>query len=374
MADLFLYGTLRYRALLDLVLEHDQADLIEAELPNHRVVWAAGQSFPLIEAGGTGAKGLLARGLSDEDLARLDYYEGGFGYGTRVLAVNTAEGAQGARVYFPDPGLWQAGAAWDLDAWIAEHGALTLEAATEVMGYHGRLPAKEVAARFPFIRARAWSRLLAQRHPAPQTLRSPAGQAAPVIEDREGGYDGFFRMRPLRANHLRFDGTRSDAVDREAFIAFDAALLLPYDPVRDLVMLVEQFRYGPTLRSDPCTRVLEPIAGMVDAGEDPAQSARREAAEEAGLTVTDIRPIAGVYASPGYSTDFFHCYLGVCDLDRPTGTVAGHPDEDEDIRAHILPFDQAMDLVASGEVNVAPLAMMLLWLARERDGLRADAG
>ena len=370
MADLFVYGTLRHRPLLDLVLGHGRADALAARLPGHQVCWAEGQIFPLITKGGEGAEGLVLRGLSAADLDRLDFYEGGFGYGTREAEVDTASGPLRAAVYFPDPGLWQPGAPWDLAAWERDHGALTLEAADEVMSYFGRLPAGDVAERFAFIRARAWSRVLAKTRQAPQTLRSAAGAAAPRITPREGGFDGFFRLRPIRGVHTRFDGSQSEGADREAFIGFDAALVLPYDPVRDRVLLVEQFRYGPVMRGDPCSRVLEPIAGMVDAGEDPMETARREAVEEADLSLTDIRPMTGVYASPGYSTDFFHCYLALCDLDFDSGGIGGHPDEDEDIRSHILPFTEAMALVESGEINVAPLVMMLLWLARQRPKLR----
>ncbi len=374
MADLFLYGTLRHLPLLELVLGREDADVVPATLPGHRVAWAAGQSFPLISTDGAGgeAAGLLLRDLSEDDWARLNYYEGGFGYGTRTVMVQTAEGPVSADIYWPDAGLWEVGAPWELTDWADQWGRLTVEAAAEVMSYMGRIEAPEVARRFPFIRARAWSRILAQGRVAPQTLRSGAGAAQHSFAPLAGGYDGFFRLQPITAQHTRFDGSHSPSVNREAFIGFDASLILPYDPRRDLVLLIEQFRYGPAMRGDPCTRVLEPVAGMVDAGEDPAETARREAAEEAGLEISDIRPMTSVYASPGYVTDHFHCFLGLCDLDFETGRIGGHPDEDEDIRSHIISFDAAMDLVMSGEVNVAPLAMMLLWLGRKRAALRGN--
>ncbi len=375
MADLFVYGTLRHRPLLDLVLGHAGAVTEPAVLHGHRAVWAAGESFPLIVAGeaGDAAHGLLLRGLTPADIARLDFYEIGFGYGTRVLRVETAEGPVGALVYWPDAGFWTPGPDFDLADWAARWGPLSMDAAAEVMGYFGQLTSREVASRFGSIRARAWARHLAAARPAPQTLRSLAGAAAPQITPRPGGFDGFFRLRRINARHTRFDGTVSAPVDREVYIAFDAALVLPYDPVHDRVLVVEQFRYGPAMRGDPAPRVFEPVAGMVDAGEDPAETARREAREEAGLTLADIRPMTGAYAAPGYATDFFHCFYALCDLDGAGGRVGGHPDEDEDIRTHVLSFDRAMALVESGEINIAPLAMMLLWLDRLRPALRAAA-
>ena len=112
------------------------------------------------------------------------------------------------------------------------------------------------------------------------------------------------------------------------------------------------------------------MAGLVDAGEAPKETARREAVEEAGLALTDLRPMMQGYASPGYSTEFFHFFLGLCDLSAATGGLGGLPEESEDIRSHVISFDAAMALLDSGEVNQTPLAMMLLWLARYRSGLR----
>lgn len=370
MAALFLYGTLRHPPLLSAVLGRDDVRALPARLPGHRIAWAEGERFPLIEAGGAAAEGVLLTDLEPEDMDRLDFYETGFGYARQVETVETDRGPVEAQVYFPDPWLWQAGDDWDLADWERRWGALAVEAAGDVMAYRGKLPGDEVARRFSYISARAWDRIMARDRAAPQTLRSAAGAGAPEVEDRPGGWDGFFRFRPIRGSYIRFDGNRSEPVEREVFVSYDAALVLPYDPVRDRVLLIEQFRYGVALRGDPCSRVLEPIAGMVEAGEDPADSARREASEEAGLTLTDLRPMTNVYASPGYSTDFFHCFLAICDLDFEGGHIGGHPEEDEDIRSHVLSFDAAMALVESGEVNVAPLAMMLLWLARVRGGLR----
>jgi nudix-type nucleoside diphosphatase (YffH/AdpP family) len=119
--------------------------------------------------------------------------------------------------------------------------------------------------------------------------------------------------------------------------------------------------------------VFEPIAGLVDAGEDPEDAARREAEEEAGLKLGLLEPMVRVYASPGYSTEFFHCYLGLADLSEFSASSGGLASEHEDIRSHVMSFDAAMALVQSGEINAGPLIMMLYWLLAERGRLRASA-
>jgi len=109
---------------------------------------------------------------------------------------------------------------------------------------------------------------------------------------------------------------------------------------------------------------------MVDAGETPEQAALRETAEEAGLTLHHLERMFAFYASPGSSTDYFTCYLGLADLPDDHSTSGGLADEAEDLRLHVIPFAQALDLIDSGEVTAGPLIAMLLWLSRHRDRLR----
>ncbi|MDU8913205.1 gamma-glutamylcyclotransferase [Aestuariicoccus sp. MJ-SS9] len=370
MADLFFYGTLRHVPLLRIVLGRKDVSAVPATLPGHGVWWVAGESFPMIAPDpGRAAPGVLVQGLSDADVARLDFYEGGFAYTLRDVTVDTDAGRAPARVYFPDAGAWDKGEVWDLDDWAARWGRITEDAATEAMAHFGKDAAEDIQALLPFFRARAWSRQLAQEG-APQTLRSTMTRRDVAIRRDRPGYDGFFRIHAFDVDYAKFHGGRSETVSREGFVAFDAALVLPYDPVTDQVLMIEQLRYGPILRDDPAPWTLEPIAGLIDAGEAPADSARREAEEEAGLTLGELQLMTRVYASPGYTSEFFHCYLGLCDLSGYRAGVNGLDSEHEDIRSHLLSFDAAMALVDSGEVNAGPLAMMLLWLARKRDSLR----
>lgn len=374
MSTLFFYGTLCHAPLLALVLGRAPGQGVRpARLPGFHVSWAKGQPFPTIaETAGGEAVGVLVTDLTKEEVARLNFYEGGFSYDLHPVTVETAQGPSKAEVYLPKPGLWQAGDDWNLDDWIGAYGEVTLLAAQEVMERFGKTSEDELGSLFPFIRARAWSRHMARKG-APRKLRTQRDVSdVELLRDRPG-YDGFFRIKAFDLQFRRYDGTMSAAMPRETFVAFDAALVLPYDPVTDQVLLIEQLRFGPIQRGDPFPWILEPIAGLVDAGEDPEEAARREAVEEANLHLREMREMVRVYASPGYSTEFFHCFLGLCDLSDHKGGMGGLPSENEDIRSHVIPFGQAMALVDSGEVNAGPLAMMILWLATRRDALRNEA-
>lgn len=376
MANLFFYGTLCHGPLLACVLGGEVAKgrVRPAQLPGWAVNWVRDAPFPMIrEIAGETASGVLLCDVTEDERARLSFYEGGFDYALREVSVETDEGNRTAEIYVPAEGRWTPGADWDLGDWVAQYGELTLHAAREVMERYPEATPAEIDALFPWIRARGWSRMLAARG-APATLRRADGTDAVQVTPRPGGFDGFFRLRPFDIAYRRFDGAMSDTVSREVFVAYDAALVLPYDPVRDQVLLIEQLRYGPLWRGDPTPWVLEPIAGLVDAGENPADTARREAEEEAGLSLGDLVPMMRIYASPGYTTEFFHCYLALCDLGNTKGGLAGLDHESEDIRSHILSFDRAMELLDSGEINIGPLSAMLLWLARKRDQFRGETG
>ncbi len=348
-------------------------DMQPASLHGYEVRWAAGGNYPLIrEQTAAHANGFLLRDLSDEAEARLDFYEAGFGYDLRNITVMLDGESTPARAYFPTSDL-APGPEWSLDDWARDHWPLTQFSAAEIMGYFGRVPASNMAARFPMILTRAASRLRAQNNPAPARLRS--GQARDQVDEKQRRipHEGFFLSAESNLSFRRFNGAMSADVTRMGFIGADAAMVLPYDPVTDLILVIEQFRYGPFLRGDPRPWTLEPVAGLIDPGETPQECARREALEEAGLTLNALEPVADYYPSPGANSDFFYSYIGLADLSLEMAGIGGVEAEAEDIRSHILPFDELMELVSSGEAGCGPLVLCALWLAANRSRLRAAA-
>lgn len=374
MSSLFVFGTLRHVPLLEIVAG-EVPDTRPARLADHAVRGVRDEAFPLlVPCPGEAAEGLLVEGLSDAALARIDLYERIFDYVRRPATVQTASGPESSALYAPPEGRWQAQGAWHLDDWAAAEGALACCTAQEVMARAGQEAPGELARLYPFIRARSWTHLRAARTPAPTTLRHRAEPGDVAVSRDETTFNGFFRLKSFDVSGRQFQGRMGPVVARECFVGFDAALVLPYDPATDRVMLVEQLRFGPLWRGDPQPWTLEPIAGMLDPGETPEETARREAREETGLEVTELLPIAAAYPAPGYVTEFHHCFLALTDLGPADAGIGGLQSESENIRAHVVSFEAAMALADSGEINVAPLLMMLYWLARHRERLRAGAG
>lgn len=366
MTSLFFYGTLRHVPLLEIVLGREAGEITfsSAQLADHAILSVVEGPFPCImPQPGTVAEGLFVTGLTADDIARLNFYEGSFAYDLREMTLVDGRRAQ---VYFSRAGLWTTKGAWSLVDWQAEWGALSCFAATEVMDYYGRYSVDQVARMFPMIRTRAAAMVNARRS------RHGAGTlpGRVQIERIDRVYTNYFALNEYHLRHERFDGTMTDVLERAVFVASDAALVLPYDPVRDRVMVVEQCRMGPMARGDRAVWQFEPIAGRVDPGETPEDAAHREAREEANIALQSLEKVAEVYASPGDSTEFFFIYVGLADLpDHATG-VSGLESEDEDIKSHFLSFDALMDLVDTLQAANAPLVTAAYWLARHRDRLR----
>ena len=371
----FFYGTLRHVPLLEAVLGHP----VEA-----RSARAAGFSafhatranrsydFPVLaEARGASAEGIVVT-LSAEDRRRLDYYEAG--YQAAPIAVEIGAEPQEALTYRAPLDQFAPGAAWVFDDWQSRWGAIVTEAAAEFMSGLDHIPAAQGLGRFPMILARAASRLRARASQSPATLRRTAQPCDVEIDHVAPGYAHFFAVEDYQLRHRRFDGGQSETLDRAAFVSGDAACVLPYDPVRDRVLLIEQFRIGPMARGDRNPWLLEPVAGRVDPLETPEEAARREAVEEAGITLGDLIPTPHFYPTPAAKSEYLYCYIGLADLpDLPEGG-GGLADEHEDIRRHLVSFDRLMELVETGEAENGPLLVIALWLARQRDRLRAQAG
>jgi nudix-type nucleoside diphosphatase (YffH/AdpP family) len=269
---------------------------------------------------------------------------------TEVMGCGLASGPEGDRVPDLGPG-----------------GALAEALAFLVMEAFGALPPDVVRRRLGSLRVAAASRVRAAGS-AQRGLRQGTGEVA--ISAVRQAHAGFFGVEVRDLTHRRFDGSMSPVMTREAFVSGDAVTVLPYDTVRDRVLLIEQFRAGPLGRGDPLPWQLEAIAGRIDPGETPEDAARREAVEEAGLVLGQLEPVAEYYPSPGAMTEYIYSFVALCDLPDGVAGVFGAEEEAEDIKGHLLGFDALMAAVAGGEVANAPMILTALWLQRERGRLR----
>lgn len=240
-----------------------------------------------------------------------------------------------------------------------------------------RLTAFPTGANGPINRAgllmRARSYVRAADSSAPIKLRKGYSIADVDVEVCDLPYAKYFDVADVTLRHKRFDGSTSDPMVRSVLRSADAVTVLPYDPVLDQVVLVEQFRPGAFVRGDTHPWVLEPVAGRCDGDEPVERVAEREMVEEAGLTVLSLESIGNYYPSPGCLSEYLYSFVGVVDLSNAQTGLHGLDTENEDIRTHFLSFDAAMALIDSGEADNGPLMLSLYWLAANRARLRENA-
>ncbi|MFN3586491.1 MAG: NUDIX domain-containing protein [Moraxellaceae bacterium] len=189
-----------------------------------------------------------------------------------------------------------------------------------------------------------------------------------VVEKRETLFRGFYRLDKLHLRHRQFAGGLGPVITRELFVRPAAVGVLVYDVEADSVLLIEQFRVGALDDAHPWQ--LEIIAGLIEPGEAPEDVVRREALEEAGITLGAVEKVMDFLPSPGGSDERFALYVAQADLSL-AGGIHGLPEEGEDIRVNVMSLNQAMTALQRGRINNAPCIVALQWLALNKPRLVA---
>ncbi len=189
------------------------------------------------------------------------------------------------------------------------------------------------------------------------------------ILERELCYQGFFRREKLKVRHALFGGGMSPPIVREIVERGDVVAVLLYDPDRDEVVMIEQFRVG-ALAHARGPWLLEVVAGMVEPGEAAQDVARREALEEAGLVVGELIHVTDFFATPAKSSEHSTLFCGRVDASN-AGGVHGLAAEGEDIRVVVMALDEALAALTDGRVNSAWPMIALYWLQHNRTAVRA---
>lgn len=184
-------------------------------------------------------------------------------------------------------------------------------------------------------------------------------------------FKGHFQTHKLRLRHRLHNGAWGQEIEREVFHRAPVVVVLPYDALRDSVLLIEQFRAGPFLSGDAHPWIVETVAGVIDSGETPDQTARRECVEEGGLEVGRLAFVGEAYSSPGAMSELMQLYVAEADLGA-AGGVHGMEDEGEDIRVWVEKLEAALSRIAKPGRHAGPLMTLLYWLALNRDRLRAE--
>lgn len=183
------------------------------------------------------------------------------------------------------------------------------------------------------------------------------------ILDQQVAYQGYFRIEKYQFLHRLFQGGWGNVLTREVFERGQAAGALLFDPILDKVILIEQFRVGVIKQTTESPWLLELVAGIIDGNQTPADVARRETQEEAGLSVQDLISICQYWVSPGASTETITLFCARVDASQVQASVThGLAEEGEDIQVHVFSTQETYSLLEKGYIKNAPTIIALQWL------------
>ena len=181
-------------------------------------------------------------------------------------------------------------------------------------------------------------------------------------------YAGFFKLTEVELQHDLFAGGQSPVLVREIIDRGHAVAVLPYDPVRDEIVLIEQFRIGAG-EDSAGPWLIEVIAGYQEPGESAEDVVHREAFEEAGCQLSDVELMHRCYSSPGGSNEQVSLFFARTDS-SDVGGIHGLDEEGEDIRVHVVPSQQAFEWLDSGRIDSAMPIISLQWFRLNRERIR----
>ena len=188
------------------------------------------------------------------------------------------------------------------------------------------------------------------------------------VLERQTAWSGHFAVSRLTLQHRRFAGGWSEPLVREIFERGDAVGVLPYDPLSDSLVMIEQFRPG-AMRGDDSPWMLELIAGVVEAGESDADVVHREAREEAGCELSELVPVATVLPSAGACTEQVRLFCGRVSS-AAIGGIHGLQEEGEDILVHSVSRPEALQMLADNRIPNGHTLIALQWLYIHGESLR----
>lgn len=364
--DIFVFGTLKSETLRTIVLGRGLApiDVCTASIKGFCVYWAKEGPFPvMVPQESSEAHGLVLKNLSDVDVERLNYYELGFDYVLSPTSVETNVGPAEVFAYFCNNSDMATKKLWSYDDWLSDHSEIQYIAAKEFLDFFGTKYSDTAQAMYNRIFKRAEVYANEATSLGNVIEKGPESSTYIQVENIQREYLGFFALNQISLKYSQFDGDISELKNRVILMGSEASLILPYDPILDKVLLVEQFRIGPFCRGDRTPWVFEPVAGIIEVGETPEEAAKREVFEEAGLEVDQLVKIGSGYPNPGEATSYFYNYIAIVDLSEYSPGIYGAKNEGEDIRTHVADFNTVLNWSVSNKLRVLPLNTMVLWLA-----------
>ena len=179
------------------------------------------------------------------------------------------------------------------------------------------------------------------------------------IINKKNIYDGFFKMHEVTLKYQKYDGSWTNNIKRELFGGAQVSAVLPYDPIKKEIVLIQQFRPG-TISKNFDHYLNEIVAGIIDKDEDPESAAVRECLEETGCKVKKLIPIQGYFPAPGSSESFYYLYLGEVETFKGS-RIMGMENENEDIFVKSYKIEDVKEKMQNGKFLNGLTLIALQW-------------
>ena len=179
------------------------------------------------------------------------------------------------------------------------------------------------------------------------------------IINKKNIHKGFFEMNEVTLKYKKIDGSWTNNIKRELFGGAQVSAVLPYDPIKKEIVLIQQFRPG-TISKNFNNFLYEIVAGIIDKGESPETTAKRECIEETGCKIKSILPIQGYFPAPGSSESYYHLFLGEVEAFEGSRTM-GLENENEDILVKCYNFEKVKEMLQNKEIVNGITLIALQW-------------
>ncbi|WP_244156254.1 GDP-mannose pyrophosphatase NudK [Maribacter ulvicola] len=169
--------------------------------------------------------------------------------------------------------------------------------------------------------------------------------------------DNWYTLNKYTFKYQRTDGTW-EKQEREAYDRGNGAAILLYNSKKGTVVLTRQFRMPTYVNGNEGGMMIEVCAGLLD-GDNPADCVRKETEEETGYKISKVQKVFKTYMSPGSVTEILYLFVGEYDESMKVSDGGGAENETENIEVLELDFNEAMKMVASGEIKDAKTIILL---------------
>lgn len=167
-----------------------------------------------------------------------------------------------------------------------------------------------------------------------------------------------FKLKKIKFDLEKQDGTIEEQ-EREVYEHGNAVAALLYNPFQSTILLTKQFRLPSFMNGNPSGMLTEVCAGLIDDGEHPEETIKREILEETGYKINKVQKVYEAYTSAGASTELLYLYLAEYHKEQKVSEGGGVQDEGEHIELDEMSFHKCMDLLKNGQIRDAKTIILL---------------